>query len=71
MEYRVVVLGGTLRATKPAELEALLNRAAQEGWVLRETSYKPNTNQLWVILQRDSKDENKSSRRSSWLADWS
>jgi hypothetical protein len=71
MEYRVITLGGTLRATKPEELEALLNQAAQEGWTLRETSYKPNTNQLWVILQRDGEGESMPPRRRSWLADWS
>ena len=71
MEYRVVVLGGTLRATKPEELEAFLNRVAQEGWALRETSYKPNSNQLWVILQREGEGESRPSRRRSWLADWS
>ena len=52
MEYRVEILGGTMRAPKPYELETLLNQVAEEGWALGELSYKPNSNQLWVILQR-------------------
>ncbi len=70
MEYRVEILGGTMRAPKPHELEALLNQVAEEGWMLGELSYKPNSNQLWVILQRGEPNE-AGVRRKSWLADWS
>jgi hypothetical protein len=70
MEYRVEILGGTIRAAKPHELEALLNRVAEERWALCELSYKPNSNQLWVILERESEVDRPRSPRKSWLADW-
>jgi hypothetical protein len=71
MEYRVEILGGTMRAPKPHELEALLNQAAEDDWALCKLSYKPNTNQLWVILQRGVPVESTGVRKKSWLADWS
>lgn len=71
MEYRVEILGGTMRGPKPKELEALLNQAAEEDWVLYGLSYKPNTSQLWVILQRQLEGEKPRTRRKGWLADWS
>jgi hypothetical protein len=71
MEYRVEILGGALKGARPEELEALLNKVDEQDWTLCKLSYKPNTNQLWVVLQRDEKDEGARSRRRSWLADWS
>jgi hypothetical protein len=71
MEYRVEILGGALRGAKPEEFEALLNRVAEDNWTLCKLSYKPNSNQLWVILQRDVGGERPRPRRQSWLADWS
>jgi hypothetical protein len=71
MEYRVEILGGTLRAAKPDELETLLNQMAEDRWALSELSYKPNTNQMWVILQREKDEGRQRPRRRSWLADWS
>lgn len=69
MEYRVEILGGALRGAKPEELEALLNEVAEDNWLLSRLSYKPNTNQMWVILQREGEGQNL--RPRSWLADWS
>jgi hypothetical protein len=71
MEYRVEILGGALKGARPEELEALLNKVGEQDWTLCKLSYKPNTNQLWVVLQRDEKGEGARSRRRSWLADWS
>lgn len=71
MEYRVEILGGTMKGPKPHELEALLNQVAEEGWTLCKLSYKPNTNQLWVILQRGALTGSTGPRKKSWLADWS
>ena len=71
MEYRIEILGGAMRGAKPNELEALLNRAAEEDWTLCQLCYKPNSNQLWVVLQRGLTTERPRSRRKSWLADWS
>ena len=71
MEYRVEILGGALRGAKPEELETLLNKVAEDDWLLRGLSYKPNTNQMWVILQREGEAEGRRPRRHSWLSDWS
>lgn len=71
MEYRVEILGGSLRAAKPQELEDLLNEAAADRWSLCELSYKPNTSQLWVVLQRKPEGEAHRAPRRSWLSDWS
>ena len=71
MEYRVEILGGALRGAKPEELEALLNEVAEDNWLLSRLSYKPNTNQMWVILQREGEGQNLRPRPRSWLADWS
>ena len=71
MEYRVEILGGALRGAKPEELEALLNEVAEDNWLLSRLSYKPNTNQMWVILQREGEGQSLRPRRRSWLADWS
>lgn len=71
MEYRVEVIGSALRGAKPEELEALLTKAAQEGWELAEMSYKPNTSQLWVVLQRREEGEKQHKRSRSWMSDWS
>jgi hypothetical protein len=71
MEYRVETLGGAMRGPKPEDLEGLLNQASEEGWVLSEMGYKPNSNQLWVVLQRESPEGPRRRSRRSWLADWS
>ena len=71
MEYHVEVLGGSMRGAKPEALESLLNQAARDDWVLGALSYKPNSNQLWVILQRGGESETPRPRRKSWLKDWS
>jgi hypothetical protein len=71
MEYRIEILGGSMRGAKPEDLEALLNRRAEEGWQLNELLFKTNTSQLWVVLQRESEDEKQRPKRRSWLADWS
>ena len=70
MEYRVEILGGALRGAKPEELEALLNQMGEQDWALSKLSYKPNTNQLWVVLQREERGDGSRSRRKSWFADW-
>jgi hypothetical protein len=71
MEYRIEILGGAMRGANPDELEALLNREAEEGWRLSDLLFKTNTSQLWVVLQRGSGDEKPRTRRRSWLDDWS
>jgi hypothetical protein len=71
MEYRVEILGGAMRGAKPKDLEALLNQVAEDDWALCRLSFKPNSNQLWVILQRELAAERSQTRRKSWLADWS
>jgi hypothetical protein len=71
MEYRVITLGGSIKGAKPEELERLLNEVAEEGWALSEMGYKPNSNQLWVVLERETTGEPRRRRRKSWLADWS
>ena len=71
MEYRVEILGGALRGAKPKDLEALLNQMGEQDWVFCDLSFKPNSNQLWVILQREEKGDASRSRRQSWLTDWS
>ena len=71
MEYRVETLGGAMRGPKPEDLEGLLNQASEEGWVLSEMGYKPNSNQLWVVLQRESPEGPRRRSRRSWLSDWS
>ncbi len=70
MEYRVEILGGSVRAAKPRELEALLNQAAEDRWQLCDLSYKPNSSQMWVILQRRTEGKKTRTRRDSWLSDW-
>ncbi|TFH34693.1 MAG: hypothetical protein E4G99_08970 [Anaerolineales bacterium] len=71
MEFRVEILGGALRGAKPEELEALLNQVAEDGWSLGQLSFKPNTSQLWVILQRKEDGRSPRPHRRSWMADWS
>ncbi len=53
-DYRVETLGGSLRGTRPEELELLLNEAAAEGWEMMD-AFCPssNSNRLFVVLRRE------------------
>ncbi len=72
LEYRVEVLGGGLRSPKPEELEALLNRAAEDGWRLEQVLGLSNSQRLFVVLRRGEGETEQASvrRRPSWAEGW-
>jgi len=72
LEYRVEVLGGSLRSPKPEELEALLNRAAEDGWRLEQVLGLHNSQRLFVVLRRGRGETEQASarRRPSWAEGW-
>ncbi len=70
-EYRVEVIGGSMLSAKPEDLEAMLNKAAEDGWVFWAIAPQNNTARLWVILHREIGGSRKESRRSgNWFSNW-
>ncbi|MCK5053133.1 MAG: hypothetical protein KAR65_02575 [Anaerolineales bacterium] len=70
-EYRVEVLGGSMISAKPEDLEAMLNEAAEEGWMFLATAPQNNSARLWIILQRTLRESRKKTRRSGhWFSEW-
>lgn len=70
-EYRVEVIGGAMMSAKPEDLEALLNEAAEDGWVFWAIAPQNNTARLWVILRRNIRESRDETRRSgNWFSNW-
>jgi len=56
---------------KPEDLEAMLNKAAEDGWEFLATAPQKNSARIWVILHRELRESGKGSRRSeSWFSEW-
>jgi hypothetical protein len=71
-QYRVLELGGALRGVKAEELEALLNGASAEGWILHQVIPRESSNRFLAIFRRSRERELPERRKEdeSWIGDW-
>ncbi len=72
MRYRVLELGGAVRGVKAAEMEALLNGAAAEGWELQQVIRRENSNRFLAVFRQQSErgEREKPKTTQTWMDDW-